>query len=211
MRNIDIQAKINLKISYYDNELYIFSSEEKELYNGVIDEINNDYGYYDLVMDFNNYNELEPLFESLSSLPKYVEIKKMVTMQFVLSEILKKAEILDLSDNFKKGDLRKIIGSTLLGVDDVLNSVKTKAKVACEKQYARIICLLDNVNDPILQQCINDLFACRSEVAIIGYTTNDLASYLTTKNVLLDKNHDCKLYISDKKMSELKKGGRKKL
>ena len=211
MRDIDIQAKINLKVSYYDNELYMFSSEEKELYNGVIGEINNGYGYYDLVLDFNSFDELDSLFENLSSLPKYETIKKMITMQYLLSEILKKANILDLSDNFKKGDLRKIIGGTLLSVGDILNTVMNKAKLESEKKYARIICLLDNVNDPILQQCINDLYAFRSEVSIIGYTTKDLESNLTTTNVPLDSNHDCKVFISDKKMSELKKEGRRNL
>lgn len=217
MNNIEVQAKIDLKTKYYDNELYCFSSEEKDSYNSIIRDLNGNYGFLDIVLDFSDYYQLEPLFDTISKMPNFDVIKNTISMQYLLYSILNKANIVkldnsniginDIQYNLFSNNLKNIFSGSLLNYIDVYQTIRRKAKEETEKGYARIICLLDNVHDIHLQQCINDLVVYRGDVSIIGFTTKELASSLTTNKKAVDDNKDYKLFMSEKKMSELKKEG----
>ena len=88
---------------------------------------------------------------------------------------------------------------------ELFDALENKAKETIEKK-ARIHFLLDNVDDVILQKCINDLYVYRTDVSMMGYTTKRLLSTLTSNNHAMENVHDYMRFDSEVKQ-KTKKGG----
>ena len=112
---------------------------------------------------------------------------------------------MDLQNDLYNGNYNNFLDTYLLLFMDIYESLREKAKQETIKQYARIHFLLDNVNDKILQRNINDLFVYRGDISMIGYTSKDLNSYHTTSNVFMESVHDYQSYVSDKRLTKIKK------
>ena len=198
----------------YDNIIYFLDETEKDKYEKIKELLNNDYGYLDIVLDFNDYNKLKPLFEQVTD--KDMESYKiMILSNYINYSILNKAGVENLIDvivpkvaeDLFSEDLDKYItsGDMLLNYE-VFEAIKDKAKEEYKK-YARIHYLLDNVDDIMLQKCINDLFVYRSSIAMMGYTTEKLLAYSTSNNHPLERVHDYISIESDVKRKKYINGG----
>ena len=49
----------------HDNIIYFLDKTEKDIYEKIIELLNKDYGYLDIVLDFKDYDKLKPLFRKI--------------------------------------------------------------------------------------------------------------------------------------------------
>lgn len=218
MDNLKVTAIINMKKSYYDNELYEFSSSEKEDYNKIISNLGQDYGFLDIILKFDDYYRLESLFEKIPDNSNRQMIINTIIKQYINIKILKQInvdtkEIFDVDLNKLEmdlfcGDIKRLMSTKWLMFETVEKLVQKKA-IESQNRYARMFFLLDDVYDKQLQKNINDLFAWRGSIAMIGYTTKKLESYTTTNNQLVESTHDYTSYVSSKRLKEVKEEGRR--
>lgn len=198
---------------YYDNIIYFLDETEKDKYEKIKELLNHDYGYLDIVLDFNDYELLKPLFEQISDKDNSTKIS--ILSDYLNYSILSRANITTL-DNIEVSK----VGEILFGKDldryynmdeilfnmEVFDTIKNKVKTD-NKKNARIHYLLDNVDDFTLQKCINDLYVYRVGIAMMGYTTKELSSTLTTNNHMMERVHDYMCFYSDIKQKKKIRGG----
>ena len=197
----------------HDNIIYFLDKTEKDIYEKIIELLNKDYGYLDIVLDFKDYDKLKPLFEQIPE-KDMNSYKIMILSDYLNYSILTKANI-DTLDGIQVSKVGKcIFGKDLEkynNMDELLlntelfDALENKAKETIEKK-ARIHYLLDNVDDVILQKCINDLYVYRTDVSMMGYTTKKLLSTLTSNNHAMENVHDYMRFDSEIKQ-KTKKGG----
>ena len=190
---------------YYDNIIYYLDKKEKDKYEKIKELLNHDYGYLDIVLDFKDYDKLKPLFEQIPDNDNSTKIS--ILSDYLNYSILSRANITTL-DNIEVSK----VGEILFGKDldryynmdeilfnmEVFDTIKNKVKTD-NKKNARIHYLLDNVDDFTLQKCINDLYVYRVGIAMMGYTTKELSSTLTTNNHMMERVHEMLNYIKQKK------------
>jgi len=196
----------------HDNIIYFLDKTEKDIYEKIIELLNKDYGYLDIVLDFKDYDKLKPLFEQIPDNDDYTRI--IILSDYLNYSILTKANI-DTLDGIQVSK----VGECIFGKDlekynnmdelllntELFDALENKAKETIEKK-ARIHFLLDNVDDVILQKCINDLYVYRTDVSMMGYTTKRLLSTLTSNNHAMENVHDYMRFDSEVKQ-KTKKGG----
>lgn len=205
--------EIHLDNHDHDNIIYFLDETEKDKYEKIIELLNKDYGYLDVVLDFNDYDKLNPLLSKLSD--KNVFNRIMILSDYLNYSILTKANI-DIVDGMKVSNVGKHLFSDdlekynkmneVIFTSDVVDALKAKAEKKNKK--ARIHYLLDNVDNIILQKCINDLYVYHADVAMMGYTTKNLSTTLTSNSNYMENIHDYMSFDSDVKQKKLIKGGK---
>lgn len=206
----------DLNSHYYDNIIYFLTEEEKEKYIKIRELLEKDYGYLDIVLDFDDYYKLKPLFDKL---PKD-EIQRKVMKNMIISDylnysILSKAgieinrgvSVSKIGEALFSGDLKKYIDNEDLFFNyDVCEPIEKLAEKTTNKK-ARIHFILNNVKDKRLQQNINDLFVYRCDIAMMGYTTKELLTYHASNGEFMQDIHDYTSILSDNKRKRLIRGG----
>ena len=191
------EVEIDLIQNYYDNAIYYLKPEEYERIIGLLDK---DYGYLDVILNFKDYYKLKPLLDQATG--KY--IKYTMINDYLNYSMLRNANINDDKREYLfDGDYTKFMEADNLSFFlDVEEALKDKAKET-EKQKVRIHYLLDEVKDIQLQKCINYLFVYRCGITMMGYTTNDLLSYYTTNNNIMQDVHDHRMVMTYKRENKL--------
>ena len=184
---------------------YIYYSLSNEEYDKVKELVRKDYGFLDIVLEFDDYEKLDKLKNNIPQ-DLYVDmITSSIIEQYVNYKIVKQlpknryADISRLENELFSGDFDVFKNSKWLFFYRLEELLKKEA-LKCENKYARILVLLDSIDDIDLQRKINDLIVFRTNIAIMGYTTKeDLLIYGTTNNVFIEDPHD---YISKIKKIE---------
>lgn len=199
----------DLNSHYYDNVIYSLAESEKDKYEEIKRLLESDYGYLDIVLNFDDYDKLKPLFEQLpkNEIERNI-IKNMIISDYLSYSILSKANIDTLNynisvskigENLFGGNINNYIDAEDLFFSyDVCEPLKKKAQTK-KHQKARVHFLLDYVEDVRLQKCINDLFAYRSDIAMMGYITKELLTYQTIQNGMIENVHDYIEIMSEEK------------
>lgn len=201
--------KNNLSNQYYDNIIYFLDETEKDKYEEIIELLNKDYGYLDIVLDFKDYDKIKPLFEQINNNIPYDKeaLKCLIISDYLNYSILKGANIEndEMGECLFGGSLNNYIQTdSILFEFEVEDSLKEIA-LTTKNRNARIHYLLDAVDDIDLQKCINNLFVYRTGIAMLGYTTKDLLAYYTTNRQLMERTHDYMEFDSEEKQKKLMK------
>ncbi|MBR1377200.1 MAG: hypothetical protein IJ565_05295 [Bacilli bacterium] len=214
MKSIESKVESDLQSHYYDNRIYFMSEEEKDKYEKIKELLKKDYGFLDIVLEFDDFNELDKIFDGIQSNDNYDNIKHRIINQYLNYKMLKNANIdeyhktnvSDIEKDLFSGDIEKIANMDLLSPIITNTIIKTKAKDT-KRGYGRVNILLDSVNDAFLQSHINDLIVYRGNVAIMGYTTKELVTYYTSSGGIIENIKDYGAEYSEEKVKEFKKRG----
>lgn len=188
------------------NKIYYLSSSEKDKYETIKKWLKEDYGFLDIVLDFDDYKKLGILFENIPD-DKTDEqknmVKSIIARTYLCYSILNKAnisktkygeDISNIGQILFNGDYNGFFKLYSLSFNDGVRDLLNLEAKNTEKGEARIHFLFDEVHDETLQKNINDLFIYRGRIAMMGYVTTDLKTYKSTNSsAFLESPHD---YIS---------------
>ena len=207
----------DLNSCYHDNFIYYLDgkSNYKKLYNLLY----HDYGFLDIVLDFEDFHKLKKIFERLPKDENQRKvIKNMIIRDYLNYSILNDIGIKKISydisiskigDALFSGNLTKYFESEDLFFSyDIFKSINEKLE-SLGIPHARMHFLLDNVDDKRLQKNINDLFECPTDVAMMAYTSSDLITYKDTNDQVLNETHFTKI-MSEEKIKKILKERRNK-
>ena len=183
---------------------YLYPGLTDEEYNQTKELIKNDYGFFDVILNFDDYKQLDSLKNSIpdnfdSSQRKLVInsiIGQYINYKIVKSADVEKYDYSQLEDALFGESFEKYRESKWILFYKLPELLKEKAKTK-ENQEARLLLLLDSIEDIHLQKAINSIISSRS-ITLFGYTTkDDLLSYYTDQGKLLQDPHD---YITKTKI-----------
>ncbi len=192
------------------NFIAYFSESEKNIINTIKECVTEeDLGFLDIPLDLSDYDKLKPMIESVKD-NEYASIQRhYIARQYLTFKIMEKANldkeysISDFKESLYSGDVDKLYNTNTpydyLRIDEEL---REKAKDTSTKEDARIHFFLDEVNDETLQLCINDLYAIRGAVGMLGYTTKERLLLATTTGCGIQDSHDFMSYDSKEKQKE---------
>ena len=189
--------KMHLSNNGYDNHIY-FCLTENEI-NELKLLLNEDYGYIDLVIDFDDLNKLDKLINSVPEDSDKTLMIRYIYSQYIIYKIVSQIEINDEYNMI--GSIEEKKESIFSGDFELFKNSKITLFMIIERELeklaknkntrARIHFLLDGVNNKILQQVINDFFYLRSPICFMGYTSKDsLLHYYNTMGSVLESPHD---------------------
>lgn len=216
MGNIRIDAKINLSRNYIENQIYEFSETEVDDFNKLKEYLKEDYGFFDIVLNFSDFYRLYNLIDDIPDKLDKNAVTGVIINQYLNYKILKQANIdtfaaynrnlKSLEQDLFSGSFDQIKNTRWLNFNQTLKDLEIKGKTS-RMGYSRIHFMLDTVNDKILQTKINDLFYNRSRVTMMAYTTKEMLTKEISNGDILDNNRDFKEFISEQRLSEMKKEG----
>ena len=195
------------------NMIAYFSKSEKNIINTIKECVTEEnLGYLDVPLDFSDYDRLQPMISNLPDDKYRMYEKHFIARQYLLYQIMKSAKLdkeyslVDFEKNLFSDDVYKLHDAhTPFDFEDISEELNHKAQDTSTIGAARIHFFLDEVNDIPLQLCINDIYATRWNIGMMGYTTKDrLLLATTTGNGIQDIN-DFMSYTSDKREEEKKK------
>lgn len=156
----------------------------------------NESPFLDFVLEFEDYYKLDGLINSVPETePNRTYIINRIIEEYLYFKIIEKF-------NTRKYDVNRI-KSILFGqeyekykdIDTILWMViEREIEEACQEtegKRARFHFFMDSVNDIRLQRKINDLYARRTKIVMMGYTTkDDLITYSYDKERYIQDPHD---------------------
>ena len=183
---------------------YLYSDLTDEEYKQTKELIKDDYGFLDVVLNFDDYKQLDNLKNSIpdsfDSSQRKLVIKSIIE-QYVNYKIVKSADVekyncSELEDVLFGKSFEKYRESKWILFYRLPELLKEEAE-SKENKEARLLLLLDSIEDIHLQKAINNIISSRS-ITLFGYTTKeDLLSYYTDQGNLLQDPHD---YITKTKI-----------
>ena len=222
---MDKRIKRHIEGASFCNAMYELSETEKDSIAEIKELLNEDHGFYDIVLDFSDYCKMQDMINSVPD-DKYKDIRLVeIANKYLMFKIVKAANI-DLyrliskriksdyidfysdcsleecekklfSDNF--AELYKIC--IPYNFDELANIIKEKARTTTTG-IARMHLFLDDVNDVYLQKQINYLYTYTSRILMMGYKTHDLITHLNTFDHLIQPPYDFSVFESEKKRLE---------
>ena len=208
--NYDFILGNNLCTLSRRNMIAYFSKSEKDIINTIKECITEeDLGFLDIALDLSDFDKMKPMIESVQA-DEYESMKKhYIVRQYLLFKIMKKANldkeysISDLEQSLYSGSVDELYNAdTPYDFTRIDDELRRKAKDTATTGDARIHFFLDEVNDETLQLCINDLYAIRGAVGMMGYTTKERVLLATTNWNSIQDVHDYMSYKSDKRQEE---------
>ena len=195
------------------NMIAYFSESEKDIINTIKECVTEeDLGFLDIALDLSDYDRLKPMIESVPA-DEYESIKKhYITRQYLLFKIMKEANldkeysISDFERSLYSGSVDELYDAhTPFDFTSIDDELRRKANDNATTGDARIHFFLDEVNDELLQLCINDLYAIRGAVGMMGYTTKERVLLATTNWHSIQDVHDYTSYMSKEKEKQITK------
>ena len=164
------EAKNDLNNFARWNNIYYFDETEIDKYNEIKELVKQkkDYGFLDIVMDIDDFEEIERRYERLKD-------QHMSKLECLYILIMQKAGF-----DMKEDDL--VIFHTFK------SDLNRKANEQ-GKKYTRLLFLLDSIKDIGLQNAINELI-CNRDITIMCYTLGPLLTYATTNGNVIVNVHD---------------------
>ena len=203
-------VKQHIKDNGYDNIIH-FGLKQDNI-SEIKEQLQNDNGYIDVILDFNDIDKLEQLINNVPSSSNKSIKMNYIYETYICYKILKltsitckntKTTIQEIEEVLFSGDYNKFVD-----MDCILYMYIERAlKQYCEEnnKIIRIHLFFDNIKDILLQQKINDLIFARQHVIFMGYTTKpQLLTYSTTNGSFIESPHDYLSYYSEEFAKKIK-------
>lgn len=210
MDNIINRIKSDLEYVYFDNYIYFMTEDDRDIYDETKKLLKEDYGFYDIVIDFDDFEIVNDILKTIPENHGHELLSMQIVENYLNYKIIKESKISypDISvDEIEKDLLNKkydsLISMPHVSYLKIDNIIKEKSK-DYKKGYARIIFLLDKVDNIYLQRYINDLYIYKTNISMISYTTKELVSYHTNEGHFLEKNENYGSIYSKNKIIEMK-------
>ena len=191
---IEEQIKRYIEDDDIGNNIYKVDETDKYVLDIAKEYLKEDHGYFEIVLDFSDYDRMKKMIDSV---PDRIT-KKYVARQYMLYKIMRGANLQsiyyskleDVEEKLFSGNFDELLDVEMpLYFNDIEDDIK-KLGQETKNKIARIHLFLDNVSDEHLQISINDLFALRSSVAVIAYTTKPLLTRLKSDDMVIEEIHD---------------------
>ncbi len=198
----------HLYSNVYDNEIHYDLTEEE--INEIKETINTqDFETIDVIIDFANSSIVKKI---IAGIPENLD-KKSITIevwqQYLFLELLKQLQLKGIVTNYIdiESQAEIIFGGNFRDVYELefanFSLIDMDLRQKLERRL-RIHFFMDNISDVELQKCVNSLFASRLSSIFIGYTTaEDLMTYNTLNNQLLEAVHDYREFHNDEYYQKL--------
>lgn len=200
MSKIEDLIKLHLQRKFYDNTIYELSPDEQDVIDRVLEYLKEDYGFLDILVDFDDYDRLEELLSIIPNDKEKSVWTSKITRDYLMYQIIKRVDLgrpqyKDVEKSLFVKDLDEY-SVPILRFDRISNDLKEKAKDT-DKGYARIHIMLDKITNAELQRNVNNLFTFRDNISKVGYVTKDLITYYTTSEKYMQDPHDYQKVVSD--------------
>ena len=191
---IEEQIKRYIEDDDIGNNIYKVDETDKYVLDIAKEYLKEDHGYFEIVLDFSDYDRMKKMIDSI---PDRIT-KNFIARQYMLYKIMREANLQsiyyskleDVEEKLFSGNFDELLDvETPLYFNDIEDDIK-KLGQETKNKIARIHLFLDNVSDEHLQISINDLFALRSSVAVIAYTTKPLLTRLKSDDMVIEEIHD---------------------
>ena len=191
---IEEQIKRYIEDDDIGNNIYNVDETDKYVLDIAKEYLKEDHGYFEIVLDFSDYDRMKKMIDSV---PDRIT-KNFVARQYMLYKIMREANLQsiyyskleDVEEKLFSGNFDELLDVEMpLYFIDIEDDIK-KLGQETKNKIARIHLFLDNVSDEHLQISINDLFALRSQVAVIAYTTKPLLTHVKSDNMVIEEIHD---------------------
>lgn len=157
--------------------IYELDESEKDKLDTVRDYLKEDYGYLDIVLDKDDFETIIQATEIQITDQTNSKMRLLIIRNELQNVILSKIGI-------------NIEDASLFSLD---YDLKEKAKEANKEKY-RLHIFLDEINDALLQECINDYITLNH---VIAYTTKNLLTIYNTSGQIIEETHDYILVKSE--------------
>ena len=204
--------KYDLITHWYHNMIYYLTKDE---YNEVKNMLNKDYGFLDVVLEFNDFDRLTLILKSIPQHSDRELIRRMIINEYLYYKILKTAKIKNYiytysdvcyaEDILYSDDYLKFLDSRRLDFETGVANILSLGTGLKKHKAARLHFLLDSVGDDDLQRAINNLFIYKSNIAMVGYTSKPLRIKYTMSGDILEMYHDYIEEVSNQKLMELRR------
>ena len=195
---IEEQIKRYIEDDDIGNNIYKVDETDKYVLDVAKEYLKEDHGYFEIVLDFSDYDRMKKMIDSVPDRTT----KNYVARQYMLYKIMRGANLQsiyyskleDVEEKLFSGNFDELLNVEMpLYFNDIENDIKRLGQETKNK-IARIHLFLDNVSDEHLQISINDLFALRSSVAVIAYTTKPLLTRVKSDDMVIEEIHDYRTY-----------------
>ncbi len=200
MSKIEDLIKLHLQSKFYDNTIYELSPDEQDVLDRVLEYLKDDYGFLDILVDFDDYDRFEELLSIIPNGKEKSIWTSIITRDYLMYQIIKRVDLgrpqyKDVEKSLFVKDLHEY-SVPVLRFDRISSDLKEKAKET-DKGYARIHIMLDKITNVELQRNVNNLFTFRDDISKVGYATKDLMTYYTTSEKYMRNTHDYQTVVSD--------------
>ena len=179
------------------NVIYYCSDEE---YKSIPELLKKDYGYLDILLDFNDIYMINPLLSKLDDDNKDYLYKDYLNYNILhkLNLPIADFDIEEYGKLLKSDNAHEYLNSDYV-VDFNVDIIPILKRCALIKNgNARIHYMLDEATDDLMLH-INDLFINPNHITMIGYTTKDYVLNRTSTGAMLKERRDYVVYNEKEK------------